>query len=170
MKVTLSEIEHHHLRYMKDWRNDPELLSRNRQWRWLTMEDQEEWYRGLHKCKWPEHLMFLIRVAKTPAWNRPVGACGLTNIDWIARSAEVSIYVGEPEFRCQGVGSEALRLLEEWAFERMNLVMLWAEVYSHAGHVIGFLKKNGYGQCGSRVNSVYKEGMMRDSLYYAKWE
>jgi RimJ/RimL family protein N-acetyltransferase len=57
-----------------------------------------------------------------------VGVAGLTYISWENRSAEISLII-DPKLRGKGLGSDAVELLLEMAFYRMNLEIVYGEVY-----------------------------------------
>ena len=56
-----------------------------------------------------------------------MGCIDLFDFDPRNRRAEIGMYVA-PEFRGKGVGQEALRLLEEYAFDFLHLRVLYAVV------------------------------------------
>ncbi len=50
-----------------------------------------------------------------------VGTCGLFNIDWTVRHAELGIVIGNREYWGRGYGREAVGLLLDYAFRLRNL-------------------------------------------------
>ena len=130
--VRLGAIDRDHLLHFMLWRNDPELRKRTRQWRLLTMEDQENWYDSIVGQKWPEHVMFVIEAQlmelrkditvsffanqlENKENNDPnlswqgIGVIGLCYVDYIARSAELSIYIGSEANQRKGYGTKAIQ-------------------------------------------------------------
>jgi RimJ/RimL family protein N-acetyltransferase len=57
-----------------------------------------------------------------------VGYGGLENIDWVNRTAEVSLFIA-PDERSRGYGSGAFALILEKAFDTFGLHTVWGEVY-----------------------------------------
>ena len=49
--------------------------------------------------------------------NRLLGNCGIQNINWRRRCAEIGLFLGEEESRGKGYGREVLELLQEYAFD-----------------------------------------------------
>lgn len=129
------------------------------------MEDQERWFASLHQGKWPENIMWMM-VVFSENTTVLVGACGLCHIDWIGRSAELSIYVGAKEWRRKGVAIKAIDLLKQIAFERLNLDNIWAEVYDFNTINAALLIKCGFIVNGTRTLSVYKNGQYWGSHFY----
>lgn len=171
MKTDLSPIEEKDLELLKNWRNDPDIMQRTRQWRELTMTDQKRWYESLYEGKWPENMMWMISVwvdnmfPTYGAW-RAIGVCGLCHIDWIARSAEVSIYIGEESWRNKGVATDVVECLKRITFDRLNLNLLWAENYRINTVNAKLLTKCGFIKTGFRENAVYKNGRYYGSDFY----
>src|SRR6266496_3657255 len=53
-----------------------------------------------------------------------IGNVGLHSVDWINRVAHTVTVIGEVKCRGQGFGSEARRLVIDWAFAELDLVKL----------------------------------------------
>lgn len=157
--IHLRVLEREDLKQLRDWRNDPEIFSRVREYRYLNMENQEAWFNSLRDDR--QTIMFGIETD-----SRIIGVCGLTNIDWIGRKAEVSIYVGNKEFRGKGLGKEILDLLAQYAFEECNLNRLWAEIFH--GNESGKMtfEKSGYQLEGVLKYHNFKGGKYIDSWIY----
>ena len=157
------------------------------------MEDQENWYDSIVGQKWPEHVMFVIEAQlmelhkditvsffanqlENKENNDPnlswqgIGVIGLCYVDYIARSAELSIYIGSEEQQRKGYGTKAISLVKEWAFNQMNLRKIWVEAYDHVKPVHDFVKANGFKKVGTLPDSVFKDGAYRDSIYYAYYD
>jgi len=157
--MNLRQLEREDLPQLRDWRNSDWLRPYVREYRLLNMENQEEWFRSLSSR---DVEMFGIELAGVL-----IGVCGLTHINWVNRTAEISIYVARGA-RGYGVGSEALERLEEIAFDRYNLNRIWAEIYDHNEASIKLFEKAGYLLEGRMRQHVYKEGAWRDSLLYGR--
>ncbi|HLI50818.1 MAG TPA: GNAT family N-acetyltransferase, partial [Thermomicrobiaceae bacterium] len=52
--------------------------------------------------------------------DEPIGAVQLADIEPWARHAELGIFIGEPANRSKGLGTEAMRLLLDFAFRQLN--------------------------------------------------
>lgn len=173
--VRLNVVSEKHLDWLRTWRNDATIRARTREWKLLNNIDQKKWYAQIHdRPKWPEHLMFSIEIKESfsniignskeaaslsnvldlnsEAWFM-CGICGLTNIDWINRSAELSFYIGSEKYQRRSIGSRALERLKDEAFTIMNLDLIWAEVYEYAITIAEFLKKNDFFSAGAYLPS-----------------
>ena len=159
MQIELCQLEQGNLATLRDWRNQPNIRERCREYRLLNMLNQERWWEQMTLD--PHIEMFGIRVP-----NVLVGVCGLTSIHWVNRTAEVSIYVGHEDFQRKGIGLAALKALESKAFGQFNLHRLWAETYSFNGPAIGLFEKAGYVLEGTMKAHVFWRGRYWDSLLY----
>lgn len=50
-----------------------------------------------------------------------IGECGLRNYDWVGRNAELIITIGDRRYLGKGYGTDAVSLVLEVAFNRLNL-------------------------------------------------
>ena len=53
--------------------------------------------------------------------DKLVGTIGLERFNWIARSAVLGIFIGDEDYRNNGYGTEAIKLLLEYGFKYLNL-------------------------------------------------
>lgn len=160
----LRPIQESNLKDLYRWRNSPHIMARTRQWRQLTWKEHQNWFNNLDPNK---NLMFGIsHLNKMDQYLYIVGACGLTHIDWINRSAEVSIYIGNKKNERKGYGSKALTELKRIAFDSMNLHRIFAEIYSFNEQSMKFFEKNEFRLQGTVSETVWRFGCWYDSHYY----
>ncbi len=91
-----------------------------------------------------------------------IGDCGIRMINWITRSAELFITIGEKRFWGQGYGTDAVRLLERLAFERLNLNRLWLTVLATNERAIRCYEKCGFKRDGVNPEASYVKGRYVD--------
>ena len=75
----------------------------------------------------------------------PIGNVGFHVIDWVGRSTELGIFIGEKTSWNQGYGREAIELLLDYGFNTLNLNRIFLRVdetnpggihcYEHAGFI-----------------------------------
>lgn len=97
--------------------------------------------------------------------NRLLGNCGIQNINWRRRCAEIGLFLGEEESRGKGYGREVLELLQEYAFDVLNLHSLSLRVYSFNTRAIKCYEKAGFSHCGRLREAYYINGMYHDMLF-----
>ena len=98
------------------------------------------------------------------ATGRPIGNCGLHAVDLANRRTMVGIMIGEPDARGRGYGTEAMRLLLDYAFTVLGLhnVMLTVVEYNGAGRRC--YEKVGFREMGRRRESRWYNGRFWDEI------
>ena len=125
MRIRLDAIEFQDLAQLRVWRNDIMHDGYVRQWRYLNELDQEDWLVRITRSN--EHIMMKVLDEN----DIMIGVVGLCYVDYIRRSGEVSIYIGDFDRRRMGYGKEALTALLNYGFGTMNLHRIWGEIYIH---------------------------------------
>ena len=89
--IGLRAVEKEDLKYLRDWRNLTEFRKNFREFRELSMSDQELWFESLQNSR-QTNFMFTIVDLKN---SKPIGAAGLLYVNWINRSADFSFILGK---------------------------------------------------------------------------
>ena len=110
-KIQLRKVLRTDLKYFRDWRNSTEIWKNNTQFTFLNMKDQNRWFNSLFE-KDSKKDMFTIIDSK----KKPVGICGLTNLDTNEKSGKVAIIIGDASLQSKGVGTQGLELLLDYGF------------------------------------------------------
>ena len=121
-KMKLKKIEKKDLLILLYWRNKEGIRDFNNQYMLLNLELQKKWFMNIKKSN--ERKMFLINYD-----DKPVGVCGLINMDKKNHNAEIAIIVGEDRLHGKGIGTNALKKLLKIGFEKFNLHRISAEVF-----------------------------------------
>lgn len=90
-----------------------------------------------------------------------LGTAGLYSINWIARSAEFRVFIGDKTVWNRGVGTEATRLMVVYAFEKLNLNRVWLGVNTEN---LGAVKA--YEKAGFVHEGVLRQEQYRNFRYY----
>jgi RimJ/RimL family protein N-acetyltransferase len=128
----------------------------------ITLDQEEAWYdRDAAAGPARAASFFIYRSAD---W-RPIGFAGLKEIDHRHRTASFVIGIGEPDCRGQGYGTEATRLMLDYAFAALGLhsVMLTVYEYNLAG--LRAYRKAGFREFGRRRQSHWMGGRLWDTIY-----
>lgn len=97
--------------------------------------------------------------------DQHIGNIGLHNIHPIFRSVEIGILIGERDTWGNGYGTEAIGLLAEHAFRRLNLNRLSAgAVAQNIGSIRAF-EKAGFKREGISRQAYYCEGQYVDCVH-----
>lgn len=143
------------------WLNDPEVRSGLSLFLPLSLNEEEKWFADLSNRPQFERPM-AIEIQPDPkkdSWVF-VGNCGLIDIEWKNRSAEVGIHIGEKEFWNKGFGTKAMRLLLKHGFENLNLNRLWLRVFESNQRAI-----RAYEKAGFILEGKFREGQFLEGKY-----
>ncbi len=94
-----------------------------------------------------------------------IGSCGLVDVDYLNRTCEVGIFIGNKEYWGKGYGTEALKLLISYGINYLNLNNFMLKVYSYNERAIKSYRKIGFREMGRRRKSVIIEGKEYDTIY-----
>jgi diamine N-acetyltransferase len=126
----------------------------------MTLEQETAWYE--HAAVDDARVGFTIYERSS---GRAIGNCGLHEVDLANRRTVVGIMIGEPDARGRGYGTEAMRLLVDYAFTALGLhsVMLMVFEYDIAGRRC--YEKVGFREIGRRRESRWYNGRFWDEIY-----
>jgi RimJ/RimL family protein N-acetyltransferase len=106
--------------------------------------------------------------------DRMIGFCGLHTFRPSLRDSFLGIGIGEAEFRGQGYGTDAMRVLQRYAFREAGLARLSLTVYGYNPRAIRSYEKTGFREEGRLRNALNREGRRWDEIYMgilrSEWE
>lgn len=156
-KIILEAVLEKDIEQFRLWRNNPDLRKYFREYREISDYMQKGWFEKINKD--PNQVNFSIRDSVS---KKLIGHCGLYYINWVNRTGEFGIYVGDKSFRGGGYGSDALRTLCKYGFEDLNLNRIWCEVYSN-NDSLNMYRHIGFVDEGLMRENYYNEGKYWDS-------
>jgi RimJ/RimL family protein N-acetyltransferase len=134
-----------------EWIIDRELVMLNSAFHPVSELDHEAWVAAMMN-KRSDLVIFVIEDSSNAA---AIGTCQLLNINWRHRSAELQIRIGNASSRGRGLGTEAVRLLCQFAFADLNLHRIYLHVFANNARAIGAYEKAGF----------VREGLLRDAAH-----
>lgn len=162
-RIMLREYKREDLQHMRKWVNDPEVVD-NLSDIFLaphTLEATEEYLNSILKGERENTYSFVIADKETEAY---IGQIDLMKIDWKNRSAEIGIVLGESANRGKGIGSEALKVLQGFAFNRLNLHRLEIRVHEYNTRAHRCYLKCGFKEEGRLRQNFYINGKYFDTV------
>jgi RimJ/RimL family protein N-acetyltransferase len=149
-RVALGPIGREHISLFQQWNNDlavTRTLWRSEPW---TIEQMTAAYDASLAAADQVHFLIYERASM-----RPIGSTYLTHIDHRHRTAEFGITIGEAAARGKGYGTEAARLMLDYAFAALGLhnVMLNVYTFNRAG-------RRAYEKAGFREFARRRESKM----------
>ncbi len=97
--------------------------------------------------------------------DKLVGAVGLEKINWIERSAVLGIFIGDNDFRSNGYGTEAIKLLLEYGFRYINLHSIRLDLLSVNERAHKCYLKCGFKDTGASREQIFLNGKYYDELH-----
>lgn len=146
-----------YLRWMNDFGTTMNLAVRPRP---MTLEQETAWYDATANDA-GEHTFAIFERA---TW-RLIGNCGLYHVDWPNRRTEVGIAIGEPDARGKGYGTEAMRLLVDYAFTALGMHSVMLLVYEFNGAAQRSYAKVGFREIGRRRECRWHNGRFWDEIF-----
>lgn len=146
---------------LQRWFNDPQTRAHLERYKPISEITERKF---IEKAADPAHGVTLGIVLKRG--GRLIGACGLRNVRWKDRTAEFGITIGEPSLRGRGLGTEATRLIVQFAFETLNLHRVQLGVLAHNAAGIRAYEKAGFVREGVQREHCFVGGRYVDHVVY----
>lgn len=145
-----------------------EVVSRFIGWRLMkTLDETREYIEEMIKREAAEtHLYASVVLSST---ETIIGTAMIFNFDWNAKHAEIG-YVFHRDYWGKGYCSEAVKLMNQFSFENLQLHKLHARVVDANIGSIRVLEKSGYMLEGRLKDYLFIDGVYYDSLLFGKIE
>lgn len=161
-KFSLLPVEPETKKLFLEWWRDPEVrpmqdssllpVSRGK-----CEENFEHWFLSESDSQISFQIM-------TPDRQKAIGIANLRSIDWLNRSAEFTIFIGNKSYWNKGIGKGVTRAMTELAFKEYNLHRLMLRVYSHNQRAINVYKKIGFKEEGRLRHTLFRNGSWFDTM------
>ncbi len=145
---------------MSEWLNDDEVtsllfqglrpLSARAVWEIWSKESQDPNTISLAVCR--------------KADDAFVGTTGVYQIQWVTRSAEFRVFIGDKRFWNQGAGTECARLMAQYAFQKLNMNRVWLGVNAANERAVRAYEKAGFAREGVLRQEQYRNGQYYDVI------
>lgn len=159
-------ISRDHLTDIKNWRNTQ--MSVLRQSKPLTDQNQENWFESISVDA--SQVLFSIGINEENSISI-IGYCGLTNIDYISRRAEISFLINtnrsKKKLLYRNDFLKALTLLCQYAFDMLNMNKLFTETFAFRDEHIKILEDFGLKREGVLRMHQFKNGQYFDSIMHS---
>lgn len=109
----------------------------------------------------PGTVEFRIRTLQD---DRLIGFVALHTIEWNNRTANLAIGIGDPDYRGQGYGTDALRAVLRYAFHEMNMERVGLNVNENNARAIRAYEKVGFRREGAMRRALLRDGKWQDRI------
>jgi [ribosomal protein S5]-alanine N-acetyltransferase len=146
---------------------------------YLSWLNDEETTRGLASGVFPSTIEELQRFVEGVVSNKNIvmfaicdhsddkhiGNIKLDNFDWVSRTCELGLLIGNKNYWGKGIGSEVCRLTLEYAFSDLNIRKVSLAVYENNPAAIRLYEKLGFVTEGQLRKHVFEGGTYYDKFY-----
>ena len=150
-RIRLRPLQKADASLLYEWITDRTLVIHNAPFWPVSESDHESWIESM-MTKRSDLVIFVIEEIDS---ERTIGTCQLFNINWIHRSAELQIRIGDVTHQGKGFGTDAVRLLCEFGYADLNLHRIYLHVFASNQRAIRAYEKSGFS----------KEGVLRDAAF-----
>lgn len=142
------------------WRNQDFVRQRFIYQEDFTIESHMEWMET--KVSTGEAVQFIIEYKKD---HKRVGSVYLRDIDDKNNKAEFGIFLGEKDYIGKGIGSEAAKLILDYAFNTMNLNKVFLRVLADNVRAARSYEKAGFKREGYFEQDIMMNGEYCDVIF-----
>jgi RimJ/RimL family protein N-acetyltransferase len=143
--------------WFNDWRTSRTLSMRAP----MSIAGEERWFEGMLERQGAGDYLFVACLLED---DRPIGNCGLHEIDLVNGSAMLGLAIGRPQDRGRGYGAEMLRALVGFGFDQLRLERIWLDVYETNPGARRVYERVGFVHEGTLRSAVYREGQRLDVI------
>lgn len=126
----------------------------------FSYESEKEWIIASAKKSSPGN--FNIIDLET---NELIGSVGFDKIKDVSRSAVLGIFIGNDNYRSNGYGTEAIKLLLEYGFKYLNLHSIKLTVLDVNARAYKCYIKCGFKETGRDREAMYLNGKYHDVIH-----
>ena len=110
-----------------------------------------------------KQLRFIICLKET---DEPIGTIDLFEYDPLHRRAGVGVLIDEVSERNKGYANEALQLMIQYSWDRLNLHQLFCNIFESNKHSIKLFEKNGFVETGVKKDWVLIKNNWENELFF----
>jgi diamine N-acetyltransferase len=164
-RIQLRAIEESDLQTISIWRSNPAVYEYFYEYLPISARQQKNWY----EKQLSDSSEINLIIAKSD--RSAIGTVSIYNIDRRNKRAEWGrLVIGDETARGNGIGAEAIVLIQEYCFEHLNLRKLYCEVLSSNVRAISLYKKFGFSSDGILRDHVFKNGVYQNSVLMSMLE
>lgn len=149
-RIVLREYRKEDLPYIHEWVNNPKITDMLSDFIFPhTLNRTENFLEAMLKTTENDLCGFVIAYKDTEEY---LGQIDFIKIDWKNRRALMGMIIGKEEYHNKGYGTEAMKLLLEYGFNRLGLNKVELEVRAYNKKALRCYEK-----CGFKVEGVFRQ-------------
>jgi RimJ/RimL family protein N-acetyltransferase len=163
--VLLRPVKRSDISYFLKWFNDLEVLQYLTLYLPMTEMVEEKYIEELGTTRAKSDVLFVIEAIED-ASTKPIGNCGLQEVDSKDHKAMFGMVIGEKDYWSKGYGTEAARLLINYGFQQLNLHRVSSGAFAFNERSIKLHKKVGFREEGRLREAFFKNGQYHDLVLF----
>ena len=163
--VLLRPVKQSDISYFLKWFNDPEVIQYLCLYLPMTEMSEEKYIEELGTTRAKSDAPFVIEVIEG-ASTKPIGNCGLHQINPKDHNATFGIVIGEKDYWSKGYGTEVSRLIINYGFQQLNLHRISSAAVAFNERSIKLHKKLGFQEEGRLRQAMFKNGQYHDRVEF----
>ncbi|MBZ6527603.1 GNAT family N-acetyltransferase [Aerococcaceae bacterium DSM 111021] len=164
--IYLRPIIRNDLKHLNDWKNDEETYKfLGGGFMPISIDQQANWLDNMMDLTGNNKRYIICTKSK----DEPIGMIGLYGINWIHRTAEVGLYIGNKNEHRKGYSKEAYMLLEKYLKDYLNLRKINLNVVDTNVKAKLMWENYGFQVCGKLTEERFIEGKYYDLLIMEKF-
>ena len=159
-RIMLREYRAEDIRAIRSWVNDGQTTRylSTRFWPAQTSVDSEEY---LSRMLQSSHNAYNFVIADASD-ERYIGQLDMFRVDWRLRLGELGMVIADRAQRGQGIGREALGLMQQFAFRTLGLERLELEVHMDNAAALACYRRAGFTLEGVKRHAFFTDGHFAD--------
>lgn len=156
-KVYLKLFEEEDIPNRVKWINDPDIQNTLNYDIPTSVSKTKRWFdKAVFDLSRREFSIFTVED------NKPIGFCGLMNIEMPVMKAELHCVIGEKAYWSGGYGTEVYRLLVDYGFTELGLNKIYGYQLLNNFGAHRVVEKLGWTREGMLRQDIYSHGILKD--------
>lgn len=131
----------------------------------VSIDTQEQWLENIIDTTSNNKRFIIERVDN----NKPIGLIGLYDINWIHRTAEIGLFIGDGSEQGNGYAKIAYEIIESFAKKDLNLRKIKLFVVYNNNKALSLWKSVGFSEIGKLSRERYIDGEYLDLVIMEKF-
>jgi ribosomal-protein-alanine N-acetyltransferase len=144
------------------WFNDPEITFFQNKGIFPNTKEKQRQYYDFQLNSHNDVVFAIIEEAS----EKHIGNVGLHHINWVSRSAELGIVLGEKNIWGKGYGKQSWQLITEYGFQVLNLHRIFAQIIEGNISSCKSAEAAGFKREGLIRDFIFKNGKYLNMIYY----
>ena len=159
--IYLRKLESTDLDQTWTWINDPGIYLKIGSQVPISKSAQQNWFERVDQSS--DKIILAICLKEGDVH---VGNVSLDSIENRHRTARLSIFIGDAAQRGKSLGTRALKLLANYAFDFLNLNKIWCKATAGDEQIVRFYEKLGFRMEGVLRRHEFIDGQYRDKMIF----